>query len=463
MDFKDLYITPLYLILFYLIVYAVRPSVSNGLTKKYFIPALTVKFIGAISLGLIYRYYYGYGDTLRYFHYSKVIYRTLSEDFVTGVRLLFVDLKSPAFDLLPYFAGNYFFGAKDEGSFLIVRLCGLFGFFTGHSYFAMAIIFAAISFTGIWALYTTFYKLYPALYKQLAYAILFVPSLFFWGSGILKDTLTLGALGWLTYGLVNIVHRKRLFLNSLIIIISGYLISIIKIYIILCFIPAAIVWIFYAPVADIKSKLIKTVLLPTVIALAVPVILLLINKISEKDQRYSIENLDKTAKTTADWILYSSGENGSAYTLGDMDDFSTTGMIKKMPLAINVTLFRPYLWEVKNPVMLLAAIESSIILYITIKLLFKLGLFSFYRKIMSQADTLFLAIFSLSFAFAVGFSTYNFGSLVRYKIPCIPFFLVLIIILKHSIKRKQVKNVAHYSHVKPSDKTPSSLQSYEPG
>ena len=42
--------------------------------------------------------------------------------------------------------------------------------------------------------------------------------------------------------------------------------------------------------------------------------------------------------------------------------------------------------------------------------------------------------FSISFAFAVGVSTFNFGTLVRYKIPLLPFFLVALVLIRHHSK-----------------------------
>ena len=44
-------------------------------------------------------------------------------------------------------------------------------------------------------------------------------------------------------------------------------------------------------------------------------------------------------------------------------------------------------------------------------------------------------LFALSFAFVVGISTYNFGSLSRYKIPCTPFYMLFILILLFKDKK----------------------------
>ena len=45
---------------------------------------------------------------------------------------------------------------------------------------------------------------YPRMTKELAIAFLFIPSVIFWGSGIMKDTYTFTAACWMTssvYGL----------------------------------------------------------------------------------------------------------------------------------------------------------------------------------------------------------------------------------------------------------------------
>ena len=89
MGLKDLIITPIYLILFSVIAYFVRPYVTNAQTKKYFLPALWVRFAGAILLGVLYQFYYGGGDTLNYWeHGSKWIYEAFQEDVTLGVKLL---------------------------------------------------------------------------------------------------------------------------------------------------------------------------------------------------------------------------------------------------------------------------------------------------------------------------------------------------------------------------------------
>jgi hypothetical protein len=48
---------------------------------------------------------------------------------------------------------------------------------------------------------------------------------------------------------------------------------------------------------------------------------------------------------------------------------------------------------------------------------------------MNDPTIQFCFVFSLIFAFAVGISSYNFGALSRYKIPCLPFYAIALILI----------------------------------
>ena len=93
--------------------------------------------------------------------------------------------------------------------------------------------------------------------------------------------------------------------------------------------------------------------------------------------------------------------------------------------------------------MLLSSLESLATLLFTLFVFFRAGLFRAFGLIGSNPIILFCLIFGVAFSFAVGISTYNFGSLVRYKIPMLPFYLSGLIILWYHVnearKTKQVQ------------------------
>jgi len=62
---------------------------------------------------------------------------------------------------------------------------------------------------------------------------------------------------------------------------------------------------------------------------------------------------------------------------------------------------------------------------------------------MNDPTIQFCLIFSVIFAFAVGISSYNFGALSRYKIPCLPFYAVALVLIhyKNAPRKKLLKAI----------------------
>ena len=166
-------------------------------------------------------------------------------------------------------------------------------------------------------------------------------------------------------------------------------------------------------------------------------------KASEDNSKYSVGAIAQTAQSTAYDILYYTGKDaGSGYSLGELDG-SYGSMLRLAPQAVNVSLYRPYIWEVNNPLMLLSGLESTILLIFTILILLREN-FRVFRAL-SQPDIIFSLVFSITFAFAVGVSTYNFGSLVRYKIPLLPFFALALILIASYSKRERNVDVLEFT------------------
>lgn len=436
MEIKDLFVTPIFLVIIYFLAYLVRPMVTDQFNRAYFIPGLSLKIIGALAVGFIYQFYYGGGDTFTYFHLgSRYIWEAFKDSPVLAFKLIFAGSEYHG-DTFQYASKIYTYG--DTSSYFVVRAAGILDILTFHTYSATAILFATISFSGLWALYQVFYRIYPRLHLQLAIAIFFIPSVFFWGSGLLKDTITMGALGWATFGIYNVfITRKNMLVSAFILLAALYTIYTIKIYILLCFLPSAILWISYLRMAKMRNLILKIMIAPVVLGLAGVAGYFSISKVAEDNPRYNLETITETARVTAEWIHYvSERDQGSAYTLGDFD-YSPAGMMRKFPLAVWITFYRPYLWESHNIVMLLSALESFALLMFTMYVVYKLGIGKTINKIVSTPVLTFCFLFAIIFAFAVGVTTYNFGTLVRYKIPMYPFFVAGLFILLSYVNKER--------------------------
>ena len=139
MEIKDLIITPFYLLIFYIIAYTIRPYVTDRNNRKFFIPALFVRFFGAISLGLIYQFYYDGGDTFNYFtHGSKWIWEALSSNPLRGIKLILgPNVHSP--EVYEYSSKIWYF--RSTPSYFIVHIVAFFDIFTFHTYSSTALFF----------------------------------------------------------------------------------------------------------------------------------------------------------------------------------------------------------------------------------------------------------------------------------------------------------------------------------
>ncbi|MBX2947096.1 MAG: hypothetical protein KF725_14795 [Cyclobacteriaceae bacterium] len=431
MELRDLITTPLVLLLVYIIAYLVRPRVTDAVNRKYFFPALTLRIFGALALGFLYQFYYDGGDTFNYHtHGSRHVWEAFMDSPLLGWKLLTSSGE--------YGQGTYAYASQipfytDPSSFFVIRVAALFDLITFSSYSATVVFFAVISFCGAWALFIAFYCHSPQIHRWVALATLFVPSVIFWGSGLLKDTLTLAAVGILTYCADKIfIHRRYSLVTGIVLVLSVLIIYAVKKYILLCFLPALLLWIYADKLSRIRSVVVKILILPLIAFLLIGSGYYAIYLIGKDDARYSLDRIAITAQITAyDIGFYTGKDAGSSYSLGELDG-TFFGMLSKAPEAINVSLFRPYIWEVKNPLMLLSALESSLLLFLTVYILYRSRWkFSFLFR---NPTVIFCLVFSITFAFAVGVSTFNFGTLARYKIPLLPFYLLALIEIYFYVK-----------------------------
>lgn len=437
----DIFVTCI-LIIFVILVGTIISNFEDKQLQKHFKYGLFIKLIGGLSFALVYTYYYDYGgDTRVYYNSAQNLTSILFSDINNFYSLFFLE------DLgnLTQNQFNQYFGfGLDTSEFTVIRITSILNIIGFNSYYGTTIVFAFLSFFGVWIFYRAFVSFFPKIKNQLAFPFLYFPSVFFWGSGISKDTIVIGFMGLTFFFFLKLSKKFNLFYLFLS-LSSGYLIFQIKSYIILSIIPVLGIYYFLQKRKTIENQLIKVSVLPVFLSIPIGFSYLGLTYLGEINPKYSVENVISTSQQMQSWH-YVEGENsadnhgrGSSYTLGDYDP-TILGAIGIAPSAINVALFRPYFWEVKNAGMLAAAIESAGMLLFTIIVIFKVKPLNFLKHTFNNNLVFLCLTFSLLFLFFVGFSSYNFGALMRYKIPAIPFFLSGLIIIIHLSKdHKELK------------------------
>lgn len=405
--------------------------------KKYIVPGVLFKMFGGIFITLIYVYYYKGGDTCNYYLQGRIVNTIILEEPINGFSVLMNDFKNLPNSL--YFLKPYMFFGLSSDTYYVVKITAILLFFSFNSILITAIVYSFISFWCLWQLYLLFVRLRPNLYSPFAYSVLFIPSAVVWGSGIFKDTITLSMLCLLFAECYKLLIEKKSnnkLLSLIFIGISFFIISKIKIYILFASLPPLIILITYKKLENNKSLILKGFIIPVLILFACTELLYLSQKVSGSDM-YNVDKIMTRSKITRDY-LESMSTGGSGYTLGKFDE-SPIGYIRVIPAAINVTFFRPYLWESRNVIMLLSALESFGVFVFFLMTVFRYGFYYTFAAIKKEQLITFCLIFSLTLGYFAGISTYNFGSLVRYKIPALPFFISALVIVYYTKKEWYLK------------------------
>lgn len=395
----------------------------------YFTKGLIVRIFGAIALGLVYHFYYGGGDTINYYQtasaHANLIF-DYPDDFWRG----WVGNGKNYFFQFNETTGYPVYRPVDEHSFFVVRLLIPIVMLGCHSYYASAILVATFTYGGMWKLYQTFLLEFPTLKKEFAIACLFIPSCVFWGSGLMKDSFTLSAVGWFTYAFYHFfIKKERKISYGIYLLIASIVIIAIKPYIYFALLPGSMLWLSNNLVKKINHEFVRFLATPLILAVGGFGGYFVLANMGDNLGQYKLDSvLDKAVVTQKD--MKADYYGGKTYDIGDFDA-SVSGIILKAPVAIFAGIFRPGLWDVRNLVMLISSLENTYLLILTFFLLFKLKFFGFFILIRKNPMLLFCMLFSIFFAFSVGLTCANFGSLVRLRIPELPFFVAGIFMLRH--------------------------------
>jgi len=325
----------------------------------------------------------------------------------------------------------------------------------GKSYLTTAMFFALFALGGAIRLFKTFYHYFPQYWREIAFATLFLPSVNYWSSGVLKDSICFGAVGYIMYGFLNIFILKKRYFNSLVFIsVSILLLFYIKIYILLALSPGIVLWLFSELNKSVENKTLRSIMSVLTFIGGTILGLLLVNYATSEEslKAFRLDALVETSSNSrAIYEDIAKTNTGAYFSLGTSNPFLL------IPFGIVATLFRPFIWEVNGVTALLSALEALLFFYFTIKYFFKIGFFSFFKNAFKKPILILCFVFSIVFAIAIGSTALNFGSLSRYKIPCLPFYLVMVMVMSREAglsNPKWLNRILGYRvHQKPVDRT----------
>lgn len=319
------------------------------------------------------------------------------------------------------------YGSEGTTTTSMIGLTSIFLVATNYSIYGVGLLFSLIAFSGQLGMYAAFRHHFPPAYRaRVLIGTLLVPSAVFWTSGVVKEAVALGGMGWMIYGLHLLICEKRRWRALFFLVVGGVLVAVAKSYILFVMSAAAGGWYYWDRTMRAKGR-VEIAAKPFQLAMVGALAVLAMIGLGQIFPRYSF---DAIAEETA--LLQERGEEiqgGSSYSLGDGETKSLTGQLAFAPLALTASLFRPFIFEAHNLVALINALETTVILWLWLIILRRRGVKRTWELLRSSPALIFCAIFVALFGLGVGLGTTNLGTLSRYRVPMMPLYGLLLLML----------------------------------
>lgn len=397
----------------------------EGSEQRYLWLSLIAHQVCAVLLVVITTYYYGGGDLTAYFWSGKFISAKLRADFFDlAPTLVNVILQREV--ALP-FPGTM--AGTNTGS--MQALAGFLCYFLQDSLYAVCMAIAGASFVAKVAVYDVFKQQLPeAPQATLRFGCLLVPSSVLWSAGLMKEAIAMLGVSAILWGGYTLIVRRRLSPLAVVAVGLGTLTTgLFKGYVLPVLGFAAGVWYLSRAVerrfgrSPVRARyLIGAVVLAAATLLATSVAL----------PQFAPGVLEEESRNAQQIGARISG--GSNYDLGG----ASASVGEKLPLAVATVFFRPMIFEANNPMIALNALEMAWITGLILIALFRRPLSATLSQIVTTPALAFCLAFVLIMAVGVGLTTTNLGTLSRYRMPLMGFYVILLVSLAAKPKRSAV-------------------------
>jgi hypothetical protein len=387
----------------------------------FHIYSLWFAFLVKVGCGLlvyvIYAFYYGSrieSDTFKYFDDSYYMYEALFNKPSDFFKMLFgYQCEGEYFEMNYYGKMNNWYRVYENSLYndnrLIIRVNAFLRIFSFGNYHVHSIILNFIAFVGSIGLARFFIHFVKSKWKVYV-AVFLVPSVVFWSSGILKESLLIFAMGIFCFLIFRLALDKKI--KYLIYLLFPFgLLVLLKFYVFVAFFPAIMGWYFS------QTTRLKWFAYPLVFFALSAVAFIL--GISNPDYNF----IDILVRKQHDFIQMSIAFKVNSAIHMDYLENTIFSIISAVPLGIVNSLTRPWPNEIKNFLFVPAVLENLTLLFLIV--------FALIQKKKSSLNSFNFIVFCFLFTFLlyaiIGISTPILGALVRYKIPAMPFLTIAIL------------------------------------
>jgi len=372
--------------------------------------SLSMKLTAGLVVGWIFLHQYAGADTFMYFKKAQELVNQPTQAYISEL----------------FKSSNYEVTNKPRVLFF-TKILSPFTLISGGSYWICSLYLSLISFFASWWTAVRIHKIYPDYGLITISCFLFIPTIVFWSSGILKDTITSSVMLIAITSVITLHRTKQLStLEILWTTLSIFVLFKLKHYILISFLlfSGLLYFLHYIKQSNIRGKIAATIVL---------VVSLFGTQFVHPYLHFHRFPLTIYENNRA--IIQKTNSEDQLNI--EIEDPSWKSVLSQTPEAIKTGLFRPSVFDYTAPFGWLHKVENLLLTFLTI-----LSILIWLKERPEVDISLTTAsIFSiLLLATMLALSTPNFGTLVRYKNVFMPFFFLLVSILPYeylSLKKPQ--------------------------
>jgi hypothetical protein len=395
----------LYAVILISIIVWVNFKVKNSWLAPMWLPWISAKLIAAFALTYLYVLHYQAGDMLAYFQDAEV-YRALP--IIESLKEIFSIEASPK--LSDQLVLSY-----DPRAAFMTKIVALVNLPSGNIWLT-SFAFSILSAIAVFYFVIKLGQYLPKYRLSLQLAFLWLPSLLFWTSGITKESIAFPALLLCTLPFIQLTFdNKQISIVAWIIaFVSLLVLWQLKYYVVAVALPI-LGSVFFIDQLVKKSLFVKTAW--WVLATVLPIAL-----VTQLHPNLYAHRICEVIFNNHQTIL----NNSPAYNTIPLSRLTPdcSSIIFSLPSALFSGLFMPLMGTSESPLTYLMAAENIVILVSSIVLI-GLALF-YYKKWKSPFFILPLLAYILILAGVLTIATPNYGTLIRFKVYYLPFFVLLI-------------------------------------
>lgn len=368
-----------------------------------------------------------------------------------------------------------------------------FGYYSVH-----ALVMLIVSFVGQFAFYKTFKPFYPNKESLLAVIIFLTPSVLFWTSGILKEPLALCIMGFFLYSFFKLfIYNQRSIKVIVCFIVSTLSFLILKPYILVLILLPLIIYVLAQKLRIKKIALFYIISIISVFSFSLITLKTLFNKdvintivVRQNDfinlskggiffindvnyirlecndtSNYTFidsKKINSIIKPHTKFMCWKNNIMNDTLFVNDNKDtsiyrfvsscmpagsaipmerltYSFKSFAKLMPIAFYHVIAKPFFYDSHSMSELIASFENLCFL------LFFIFCFYYRKKMTVDKNILCLLVSIIVVSFLlIGITTTVMGAIVRYKVPFIPFLLMIPLLYLDADVFKRISSLKKY-------------------